>query len=454
VQLIDLPSGKIRDTLPGNRIYHLAWQRDGKTLAVGQGRLLTLCDAATGKKLAQLEGHKSDGVNMTFNQTGDLVASIAWEGMLHVWDPRSGQHLLKVPDSWDRHLAFVAGNRLPVLAGTKVQLWEVVPTAICPTLTRDLASGQRQFNGLAVSPKDNLLAVATNGGVGFWATDSGSFGGLRRFGDVRAVVFAPSGDLLTNGPGGLYRHELEAVAAPERWRAAKSSKLPLPGGKYQIAASADGQVLARAEGGAARVWRAATPSSAKLLRHAACAYVSVSPDGRWVATGSHGQSAEVRIWDAKSGEPARSLTTDRFSRVGFSADGNWLTAERGGLRLWEVPSWREGPVIGGGTFAFSPPDNRLLAVETGKGVVRLVAPASGLEYCRLEDPDLGRATAMAFTRDGNKLAVITESETLRLWDLRLIRAELAARGLDWDLPVCAPDPAAALGIGPPAMFGD
>src|SRR5262249_49778095 len=156
---------------------------------------------------------------------------------------------------------------------------------------------------------------------------------------------------------------------------------------------------------------------------------------------------------AATGKLARSLATDRFSRVGFSRDGLWLAAERGSLRLWEVPSWREGPVVGGGTFAFSP-DSRLLAVETGKGVVRLVAPASGLEYCGVEDPDLGRASSIAFTKDGNKLAVITESETLRLWDLRVMRAQLAERGLDWDLPVCAPDPASSLGIGPATMFGD
>ena len=54
-----------------------------------------------------------------------------------------------------------------------------------------------------------------------------------------------------------------------------------------------------------------------------------------------------------------------------------------------------------------------------------------------------------FSPDGDRLAVATNGDHVQLWDLRLIRQQLAAMGLDWDQP---PDPTAA--SGPPGLRGD
>ena len=111
----------------------------------------------------------------------------------------------------------------------------------------------------------------------------------------------------------------------------------------------------------------------------------------------------------------------------------------GGLRLWKVGSWQEGPFIGGGVFAFSPafehPSGKLLAVDTGYGEVRLVNPDTGREYARLEAPRQNNIEKLCFNADGTQLLVSDqESVSIHAWDLRLIRAQLAKRGLDWDLP--------------------
>ena len=126
------------------------------------------------------------------------------------------------------------------------------------------------------------------------------------------------------------------------------------------------------------------------------------------------------------------------SRVFFSPDGKWLATNGGGLRLWAVGSWQEGPQIGGQVVAFSP-DSKLLAVEMGYGVVRLVNPETGLEYARLEDPNQDRPIHMSFSPDGTQL-VTTNSDSLSIhvWDLRAIRKQLANMALDWELPPYPP----------------
>jgi tetratricopeptide (TPR) repeat protein len=88
-------------------------------------------------------------------------------------------------------------------------------------------------------------------------------------------------------------------------------------------------------------------------------------------------------------------------------------------------------MIGGENFAFSP-DSQLLAVETGLGVVRLVATATGRDLARLENPDQARARDLTFNADGSKLVANADNECLHVWDLRTLRDQLAQRGLDWD----------------------
>jgi WD40 repeat protein len=167
-------------------------------------------------------------------------------------------------------------------------------------------------------------------------------------------------------------------------------------------------------------------------------YIAVSPDGRWVATGSHDGGVKVNVWNAHSGKLERELPVDGISKVSFSPNGNWLVTTGGGLRLWAVDTWQAGPFIGDGGVnsghAFST-DSNLLAVETGNGVIRLVDPDTGREYARLEDPNQDRASFMCFSPDGSQLVTTNhDSQSIHVWDLSVIRAELAKMGLDWDLP--------------------
>jgi WD40 repeat protein len=181
----------------------------------------------------------------------------------------------------------------------------------------------------------------------------------------------------------------------------------------------------------------------RLEPHDDARYVAVSPDGRWIATGTHGASAQLKVWEADTGRLVRDLPAEGMCVPSFSPDGRWLAATGRGCRLWAVPSWQPGlELLDQGKCAFSP-DGRLLAVETGQGAVRLIDPSTGREYARLEDPDQDRADRLCFSPDGTKLvAVSNDSFAVHVWDLRIIRNHLDAMDLDWDLPAYPPAPAA------------
>jgi tetratricopeptide (TPR) repeat protein len=153
-----------------------------------------------------------------------------------------------------------------------------------------------------------------------------------------------------------------------------------------------------------------------------------------VATGANGAHPVVMVWDTNTGQLVKTLPAVAESLlVGFSPDGNWLAAAGAEPQIWKVPSWEEGPRLAGkGVFAFSP-DNKLLALETGWGAVRLVDPSTAKEYARLEDPNQDRARSMTFSPDGRKLVVNGEGQSIHVWDLPAIRAQLADRRLDWEL---------------------
>jgi WD40 repeat protein len=189
----------------------------------------------------------------------------------------------------------------------------------------------------------------------------------------------------------------------------------------------------------------------RLGRQADVRHCAVSPDGHWVATGSHeaGKEPGAKIWEAKTGRFVHDLPVTSYCRLAFSSDGKWLLTTGGGVRLWSVGDWHEGPSLGvsatRGAFSAT---GEVLALADGPGVVRLVQPSTGATLAVLTAPSSLRLNPLFFTRDGSRLVCHSDQdETLVIFDLGLIRSNLAAMGLDWEAPPCpasdGPLPAAA-----------
>jgi WD40 repeat protein len=454
ITVFELDSGnKLAEfAAPGGR---LEWHPGGKRLATAEpDRCISLWDASTGKSLGRLMGHNNDRIVMAIHPTGNLLASTCWDGMLRLWDMETEREIFKT--SWNSDhlhcLHFSRDGRLLAadVADHQLRLWNVIPASGYQTLVREPHLPQEEYFGCAVSPKHPLLAVGMEHGLGLWELRGGRPLAFLPVGPYQGVAFEPSGALLTFGVGVQRRWPIVAVGPSGALRIGPPQPLPFPASPHAVAANRDGRVTASAQGWGGLVRHPDRGDKLILLKpQYDVRSVAVSPDGDWIATGSHSTTdVYVKVWEARTGRHITDLPVQSGSLVGFSPDGRWLLTTGGGCRLWEVGTWREGPKIGGalGAFAFSP-DGKVLAVETGTGAIRLVDPDSGHEYARLEDPNQDRAHNLAFSPDGSQLFASTkDSPAVHAWDLRAIRAELAERGLDWDLP---PYPPAAEPKGPP-----
>jgi WD40 repeat protein len=111
-----------------------------------------------------------------------------------------------------------------------------------------------------------------------------------------------------------------------------------------ISVSADGAILATASGlsdGLIKVWDVATGSV--MLTLDSEDYVSLSPDGKWVAGGNVG--GPIKVWDVTSGKLAKTLQGS--GPVRFVLDGTRLIGEakpgkgvsEGTLEAWNTSDW-------------------------------------------------------------------------------------------------------------------
>jgi WD40 repeat protein len=449
VSVVDLEAGRVLLKLPDERAaYHVCWHPSGRTLAVVNfaSADIHLWDVPTKKKTLTLSGAKGGGIGFTFSPRGDALLSWEWGGTLRWWDPDSGQQLLATPGSlYERHFGADGRHLAGRLVG-KSGIWEMALPREYETMARDPVHGKGVYYLPSVSPDGQLLAVGMADGVGLWELEADTAVAFLPLGQTLHVLFEPSGSLLTNSPPGLLRWKLRPDPGG-KWLVGPPERLGRLNPLGAIAQSRDGRVLAHANFDGGLLMHLDRPGQPmRLVPHEDVRFVAVSPDGRWVATGSH-NGAAAKVWEAETGKLVRTLLPEvTHNGVCFSPDGRWLaTYGGGGCRLWSTDTWEEkpGPKIANGGLQTFTADGKLMAVELEqRGLLALVEVDSGRELARLEDPNLDGAIFMVFSPDGSRLVTVNHSDSgmIHVWDLRAIREHLKELGLDWD---AAPLPPAA-----------
>jgi WD40 repeat protein len=432
----------------------VAWSPDGRRLATAcLDRRIYLWDALTGQQQATLEGHSWTLVNVVFDHAGKLLASSSFDNVVRLWDVATGREVANHPGfSWqlqfsldDRQLSVWSDlprhGTLEVAHGQECRLLSVEPSE---------RSG-RYYSGPEFSPDGHFLAAGSGNQVRFWDGFSGKELGSFLLRECDAHIFQPDGRslIVTDRSGGASRRALERIGDPDScaYRLAKPTPIFVSSDVRGAALSQDGRYLALAlesEGGAVVVDLQELSRKPVALRpHPMANRIDISPDGRWVATASW-QNALVKVWDARSGDLVRTLPMPGRTEVTFSPDGRWLATSTSEYQLWEVGSWLpRGPAVPGHPIcnwnftAFSP-DSRLMARSFDGKTIQLLETLTAKPFATLEAPGAILIHRFKFSPDGSRLAVVQMDQQVRLWDLRLIRQELAQMDLDWDLPPSPP----------------
>jgi WD40 repeat protein/tetratricopeptide (TPR) repeat protein len=450
----DTQSHEVLARFTGYRPIGVAWHPFGSTLVVaGESEGLRVYDGKTFRETAVWPVRDALAI-LRFNPSGDRLAGLSWSATAHLIDAHTGRTMYVSPPFRDGHILRWSpdGRRLagPTFAG-RIGIWEVGDGREFRVLHR-LPAPVGGYGRGAVHPDGRLFAAAVGAGVALWDLETGrQVADLPLGSNVWQSVFDPAGVLWTPTAGGTFRWRVrESPDHPGRLTVGPPERVPVDRGT--LGRSADARVWVGAERfrADAFVWRPDRPyDRGSLPAGYENQHVDVSPDGRWAVTAHH-TTTVADLWDV----PARQYVKRLHTRSGnalpaFSPDGKWLWVNSDGGRLLHVGTWEPGPVTGRGEDrpAFTP-DGRVMALETGAGSVRLVRTADGRELVRLDNPHQDPLSGLAFTPDGTRLVGCSpwlgNALGVHVWDLRLIRRQLAARGLDWDAPPL-PEPSAPAG---------
>lgn len=217
--------------------------------------------------------------------------------------------------------------------------------------------GYHFFSSISFSPEGRRLAAADDdGAIHVWDASTKSEERLLtgHEGPITCIRFSPDGTAISSGSmDGTIRVWDVATGKTSRVLGQRGPKRDFP--ILSLDYSPDGKRIAvTSMDQKVRVWDLA--SGQEVINHESfdmtVMSLAFSPNGRWLAWGSLGESA-VHLLDVAKGEevPPVRVAAGTVTRMSFSPDGNWLAMAGGDgeLHLWNMAevenSYKSSPAV-------------------------------------------------------------------------------------------------------------
>ncbi len=437
----------------------LLFSPDGRLLATGTYRSNTikLWETATNRKLRDLSssGQAVPALPPTvaFSRDSRLIAASGGDNSVTVWDVMSGREMYKLGESSQSSLgatfgvyfiAFTSDNRL-VTVSDAVRVWDLSTGRELSTMQLD-TPGMAGFNGtdsgLTLSPDGTQLLLISGGDPEVRILDLANGREVRRVKlpedqiDSLHLSFNSEGHLLAAGIHNKRFKLWDLTAKKDRELAATSKEF------CQVKLSRDGRLVALSENYHVKLWDTATfrelpaltvPTSMNLPQ--ADAYISLSDDGKRIATGGFG--TDTIVWETETGKRLSTMNgrTNMAYNVTFSADGMELIS--GGRTRWDLRTGRGLRIVPDTTektLGMVSPDGRVVALRgADTNVATIVESPSGRELQKLTPSrDAGQIQRIRFSADSSMLAVVygaienqqptitsfTRGAQVKIWDVK------------------------------------
>ena len=422
VRVWDAQNGKELAKLTGHDkwIYSVAMDPQSKLVISGSNdSTARIWDWKTGKTLHTLTGHTGNCRFVAFSNDSKRAITLGVGGKARIWNAETGEEiaLLEVPHGITHIALNPNGNQIATynnLRDNQVRLWSwngkslyILDHAKPVQFAEFLADGSRlltcsvetriwdadsgiqlirfedaehiKYSSLYPDGKRLIGSRVTmlgpqRRGLGIWDTETGKRLKTLELSDrnLRSIDMTPDGkNAIVSGYQN--RAAIWDLETGER-------SLALQGGHawqiWDVEFSPDGSKAATASlDQTARLWDAKTGKLIAVLsgHNDRVQYVTFSPSGKYVFSGSGPNHTTGRIWDATTGKPIQVLQghTDKILHARFSKDEKRVLtgSEDNTARLWDVASGKElhqfkhGSTIT--TAEFSPDEKSILTASSG-----------------------------------------------------------------------------------------
>jgi tricorn protease-like protein len=310
----------------------------------------TPVDGPVGPLVCTFNGHTGLVGQAAFHPEGNRIVSASVDGSVTVWDARSAQVVMNLPnqavDAFS--VVFSPDGRLLASGGRDnlVTIWDATTGQV-----RLRYQGHTSYiMRLAYSPDGMRLASVDGlGDLRIWESSGGKdFATLKCPGQGLALAWSPDGRLVAAGNG----NGLLKVWDAQTFQEVLSIKRETAQNIYGLAFSRDGRGLAmcdRSSPNFSLLDLATGQPMRTFIGHSDRVYaLAYSPDGRFLASG--GEDGIIKIWDPASGRELRTLRghSGTIITLAYSPDGRLLTSASWDktVKVWDAtvpPDVLHGP---------------------------------------------------------------------------------------------------------------